>query len=155
MGRLSSSCRLNRLFGYFKDTIPSAAADSFKQCFAYFTNTAKPHHLFFHFFYSIPGTFFPGTGFLCAFLFCRFSFRCFLFCIRGFALHKRGRCHLFPATLTFFLRPTRLGAALVHSGSEQKYFILPLPSVRSSNCLPQTGQGLSVGLSQEVKSHSG
>lgn len=59
------------------------------------------------------------------------------------------------AVVTFFLRPTRFGAAFVQAGSEQKYFTFPFPSTRSSNCFPQTGQGFSVGLSQEVNSQTG
>ena len=96
---------------------------------------------------------FLALVFLVPVFFVLFFFAVFLFAV--FFSVPAVSPSISEAVVTFFLRPTRLGAALVHSGSEQKYFTLPLLSVRSSNCLPQTGQGLSVGLSQDVKSQSG
>ncbi len=148
MGRFSSSCRLNRFFSYFNTScrllLQILLYNASRILLIHHDRTAYSSTFF---------TAFPALFFLEPVFFVLFFFAVFLFAV--FFSVPAVSPSINEAVVTFFLRPTRLGAALVHSGSEQKYFILPLPSVRSSNCLPQTGQGLSVGLSQEVKSQSG
>ena len=148
MGRLSSSCRLNRFFSYL-----NTQYGLLLQTLLNNVSRTLPIQQSRTIYSSTFFTAFPALFFLEPVFFARFFFTVFLFAV--FFSVSAVSPSISEAVVTFFRRPTRLGAALVHSGSEQKYFILPLPSVRSSNCLPQTGQGLSVGLSQEVKSHSG
>ena len=101
----------------------------------------------------LPG--FLAAVFLAAVFFVLAFLPAFFFLVFAFFVSAAASPSIREAVVTFFLRPTRLGAAFSHSGSEQKYFTLSLLSVRSSSCLPQTGQGFVVGLSHDVKSHSG